>query len=65
MVGKNLLLVIKEVLGDAETEDVLNTWVESYEVIAKVFIDVEKDMHIDQVCIDNQVHQKCNLLKVL
>ena len=57
IVGKNLLL-IKEVLGDAATEDVLNAWAEAYEVIAKVFIDVEKDMYIDQVCRDNQIHQK-------
>ncbi len=57
-VGKNLLLAIKEVLGDAATEDVLNAWAEAYEVIAKVFIDVEKDMYIDQVCRDNQIHQK-------
>lgn len=63
IVGKNLLLAIKEVLGDAATEDVLNAWAEAYEVIAKVFIDVEKDMYIDQVCRDNQIHQKCNLLK--
>ena len=26
--------------------------------VAKVFIDVEKDMYIDQVCRDNQIHQK-------
>ena len=58
IVGKNLLLAIKEVLGDAATEDVLNAWAEAYEVIAKVFIDVEKDMYIDQVCRDNQIHQK-------
>ena len=41
-----------------ETEEVLNAWAEAYEVIAKVFIDVEKDMYIDQVCRDNQIHQK-------
>ena len=58
IVGKNLLLAIKEVLGDAATEEVLNAWAEAYEVIAKVFIDVEKDMYIDQVCRDNQIHQK-------
>ena len=52
------ILAIKEVLGDAATEDVLNAWAEAYEVIAKVFIDVEKDMYIDQVCRDNQIHQK-------
>ena len=57
IVGKNLLLAIKEVLGDAATEEVLNAWAEAYEVIAKVFIDVEKDIYIDQICRDNQIHQ--------
>ena len=46
IVGKNLLLAIKEVLGDAATEDVINAWAEAYEVIAKVFIDVEKDLYL-------------------
>lgn len=45
IVGKNLLLAIKEVLGDAATDEVLQAWGEAYEVIAKVFIDVEKDMY--------------------
>ena len=45
IVGKNLLIAIKEGLGDAATEEVLNAWGEAYEVIAKVFIDVEKDIY--------------------
>ena len=57
-VGENLLLAIKEVLGEMETEEVLNAWAEAYEVIAKVFIQIEKDMYIDQICIDNQIHQR-------
>lgn len=57
IVGKNLLLAIKEVLGDAATEEVLNAWAEAYEVIAKVFVEVEKDIYIDQICRDNQIHQ--------
>ena len=40
IVGENLLLAIKEVLGNAATEEVLNAWAEAYEVIAKVFIEV-------------------------
>ena len=58
IVGENLLAAIKEVLGDAATEEVLNAWAEAYEVIAKVFIQIEKDMYIDQICIDNQIHQR-------
>ena len=43
---------------NAATEEVLNAWAEAYEVIAKVFIQIEKDMYIDQICIDNQIHQR-------
>ena len=57
-VGENLLLAIKEVLGEMKTEEVLNAWAEAYEVIAKVFIDVEKDIYIDKICRDNQIHQR-------
>ena len=45
VVGKNLLLAIKEVLGDAATEEVLNAWGEAYQVIAKIFIDVEEGIY--------------------
>ena len=40
IIGENLLLAIKEVLGDAATEDVLNAWGEAYGVISKLFIDI-------------------------
>ena len=55
---QSLLAAIKEVLKDAATEEVLNAWAEAYEVIAKVFIQIEKDMYIDQICVDNQIHQR-------
>ncbi|RDY26702.1 bacitracin resistance protein BacA [Romboutsia weinsteinii] len=45
IVGKNLLLAIKEVLGDAATDEVLEAWGEAYGVIAKVFIDVETEIY--------------------
>ena len=45
IVCKNLLLAIKEVLGDAATDEVLQAWSEAYEVISQVFIDVEKDIY--------------------
>ena len=45
IVGKNLLLAIKEVLGDAATDEVLQAWSEAYAVISQVFIDVEKDIY--------------------
>ena len=58
IIGENLLAAIKEVLKDAATEEILNAWAEAYEAIAKVFIQIEKDMYIDQICIDNQIHQR-------
>lgn len=64
-VGENLLLAIKEVIGEMATEEVLNAWAEAYEVIAKVFIDVEKEIYINQICRDNQMHQTLQLIKRL
>lgn len=45
IVGEHLLGAIKEVLGDAATDDIIQAWAEAYGVIADVFIQVEKDMY--------------------
>ncbi|SFD98378.1 nitric oxide dioxygenase [Paenibacillus catalpae] len=45
IVGQNLLQAIKEVLGDAATDEILNAWAEAYGVIASVFISVETEMY--------------------
>ncbi|EDO19206.1 hypothetical protein Kpol_1050p64 [Vanderwaltozyma polyspora DSM 70294] len=45
IVGKNLLIAIKEVLGDAATPEIIKAWGEAYEEIANVFITVEKEMY--------------------
>lgn len=45
IVGSNLLISIKEVLGDAATDEVIDAWGKAYGVIAKVFIDVEKEIY--------------------
>lgn len=45
IVGEHLLGAIKEVLGDAATDDIIQAWGEAYGVIADVFIQVEKDMY--------------------
>lgn len=45
IVGKHLLGGIKEVLGDAATDDIINAWAEAYGEIANVFISVEKQMY--------------------
>lgn len=45
IVGKNLLLAIKEVLGEAATDEIIGAWGEAYGVIADAFISVEADMY--------------------
>lgn len=45
IVGENLLIAIKEVLGDAATDEVLEAWGNAYNEIAKIFIDIEKDIY--------------------
>ncbi|MEN1966496.1 NO-inducible flavohemoprotein [Lentibacillus sp. N15] len=45
IVGKYLLLAMKEVLGDAANDDVINAWEKAYNVIANVFIETERKMY--------------------
>lgn len=45
IVGKHLLQAIKEVLGEQATDEVLQAWGETYEVLAQVFIDTEKNIY--------------------
>ncbi|RIV02023.1 NO-inducible flavohemoprotein [Bacillus licheniformis] len=45
IVGQHLLEAIEIVLGEAATEDILQAWAEAYEEIARVFIEVEKQMY--------------------
>ncbi|WP_010281935.1 NO-inducible flavohemoprotein, partial [Bacillus timonensis] len=45
IVGENLLGAIKEVLGDAATDEIINAWAEAYGAIADAFIGVEKEMY--------------------
>lgn len=45
IVGEHLLGAIKQVLGDAATDEIVNAWAEAYGVIAQVFIDIEKEMY--------------------
>lgn len=45
VVGENLLIAIKNVLGDACTEDILLAWEQSYGILANIFIDVEKEIY--------------------
>ncbi|SMO84441.1 NO-inducible flavohemoprotein [Melghirimyces algeriensis] len=45
IVGENLLWAIGDVLGDAATDEILEAWEKTYQVIADVFINVEKRMY--------------------
>lgn len=45
IVGEHLLKAIKEVLGEAATEEIISAWAEAYSIIAEVFIDVERNMY--------------------
>ena len=45
IVGECLLQAIKEVLGDAATEEVMNAWTEAYQVLADVFINREQQIY--------------------
>ncbi|MEF9960709.1 MAG: globin domain-containing protein [Niameybacter sp.] len=48
IVGENLLLAIKDVLGDAATDEVIDAWGQAYGVIADVFIQVEQEIYASQ-----------------
>lgn len=45
IVGENLLAAIKDVLGDAATDEIIGAWAEAYGVIADAFIGVEHEMY--------------------
>ncbi|WP_312098985.1 NO-inducible flavohemoprotein [Niallia sp.] len=51
IVGEFLLKAIKEVLGDAATDDIIQAWADAYGVIAQVFIDIEKQMYEESATI--------------
>ncbi|MGG0656374.1 NO-inducible flavohemoprotein [Rummeliibacillus pycnus] len=45
IVGEFLLGAIKEVLGDAATDEIINAWADAYGVIADAFISTEEAMY--------------------
>jgi nitric oxide dioxygenase len=45
IVGKHLLLAIKDVLGDAASDEIIDAWAKAYSVIADAFIGVEAEMY--------------------
>lgn len=48
IVGKNLLAAIKDILGDAATDEIMEAWGKAYGVIAEIFIQVEKEIYASQ-----------------
>jgi nitric oxide dioxygenase len=48
IVGKHLLAAIKDVLGDAATEDILAAWGEAYGFLAEIFIGREQQIYETQ-----------------
>ncbi|SDC81410.1 nitric oxide dioxygenase [Paenibacillus sp. CF095] len=49
IVGTYLLRAIKDVLGDAATDEIITAWGEAYNVIADAFIGIEQDMYTEAV----------------
>ncbi|WP_346881236.1 NO-inducible flavohemoprotein [uncultured Algibacter sp.] len=45
IVGENLLLAIKEVLGDAATPEVIDAWAEAYGDLAVIFVSREEELY--------------------
>lgn len=48
IVGKNLLISLKTMLGEKATEAFLDAWAKAYEEIASVFISVEQDIYAER-----------------
>lgn len=47
IVGENLLLAIKQVLGSAATDEIIAAWTETYSFLADLFIKVEKKLYAE------------------
>lgn len=45
IVGQNLLAAIKELLGDAATDEIIDAWAEAYQALATIFINREKEIY--------------------
>lgn len=48
IVGANLLAAIKEVLGDAATDEIITAWEKAYGVLAEIFIEEEQKIYAQQ-----------------
>lgn len=52
IVGKHLLVAIKDVLGDAATDEIIAAWAEAYGFLAKIFIEREAAIYREQAAAD-------------
>lgn len=48
IIGANLLAAIKEVLGDAATDEIISAWEKTYGVLAEIFIEEERKLYAQQ-----------------
>ncbi len=48
LIGEKLLQAMKEVLGDAATDEVIEAWSEAYAALAGIFIEAEEKLYRDQ-----------------
>jgi nitric oxide dioxygenase len=48
IVGKHLLVAIKQILGDAATDEVIAAWGEAYGLLAQILIDRERAIYAEQ-----------------
>jgi nitric oxide dioxygenase len=48
IVGKHLLVAIKDVLGDAATDEIIAAWAEAYGLLAQIFIAREQEIYDGQ-----------------
>jgi nitric oxide dioxygenase len=53
VVGECLLQAIKDVLGNAATEEVMTAWTEAYQALAEVFINREQQIYQTAVLMTN------------
>lgn len=48
IVGENLLASIREVLGEAATDDIIDAWAQAYQFLAQILIGREKEIYHQQ-----------------
>ncbi|MBD2523051.1 globin domain-containing protein [Nostoc sp. FACHB-133] len=48
IVGESLLQAMKDVLGEAATEEVMAAWTEAYQALSEVFIHREHDIYVGE-----------------